>query len=98
MIKRYRVVTHPDGTQCTRGTTRERVYAWAVVRVLPEGATYAPTEGLRAPGELVPLARYEVVSWRSDRESAERYAATKTGRYAGNDAAYTVVPTDEVTA
>ena len=43
MSKLYRVVTHPDGTQCTRGTNRDRVYA-------------------------------------------------------GNDAAYTVVPTDEVTA
>ena len=96
MSKRYRVVTHPDGSQCTRGTERDRVYLWAVVRELPEGAS---TEGYNGYGyDPVPLPRYEVVSWRSDRESAEKCAAKKPSKHYYNDAVYTVVPTEELKA
>jgi len=96
MSKRYRAAIHPDGTRSVRGTERERVYSWAVVRELPEGATYDRYNGYGY--DAAPLQRYEVVSWRSDRESAQKYADKMPNQYLGNDAVYTVVPTEEVKA
>lgn len=92
-MKKYRVVVHPDGTCSTRGTERPRVYAWAVVRELPEGATFEQNN------ETYPLPRFEVISWRSDLTSAEHHAdkMNETRReYLGNPAVYTVVPTTPV--
>lgn len=92
-MKKYRVVVHPDGTCSTRGTERDRVYVWAVVRELPEGAAFEQNN------ETYPLPRFEVISWRSDLTSAERHAdkMNKTrNEYLGNPAVYTVVSTAPV--
>lgn len=92
-MKKYRVVVHPDGTYSTRGTERDRVYVWAVVRELPEGAAFEQNN------ETYPLPRFEVISWRSDLTSAEQYASkmNKTrNEYLGNPAVYTVVITAPV--
>ena len=63
MSKRYRVVIHPDGTRSVRGTERDRVYSWAVVRELPEDATYTRYNGSDSGSVFydVPADRYKAV-------------------------------------